>query len=60
MSQNDDEVLASLTPAEHVVDPPSGGWSAADLSEDELVDDAFIEADPTSVAIRPFGVPDGA
>jgi hypothetical protein len=33
-----------LTPAEHVVPPPADGWRAADLSDDERVDDAFIAA----------------
>ncbi|HEX8345676.1 MAG TPA: hypothetical protein VF657_13220 [Actinoplanes sp.] len=31
-------------PAVHVVPPPADGWKAADLSEDEYVDDAFIAA----------------
>jgi hypothetical protein len=41
---------ASLEPAEHVAEPPEvmEGWRAADLSEDELVDDEFIAEDPES------------
>jgi len=59
--EQDEELIASLTPAEHVVDPPQDGWAGADLTDDERVDDAFIEADPTSVTIRPFyGGPRGS
>lgn len=32
-----------LRPARHVVPPPENGWAAADLSDDELVDDEFID-----------------
>jgi hypothetical protein len=42
-----------LRPAEHVVPPPVDGWRAADLSPDELVDDEFIAADPTSYVVEP-------
>lgn len=41
-----------LEPADHVVPAPDG-WAAADLSPDELVDDAFIAADPTSHVLDP-------
>lgn len=60
MTTDDDDIVASLKPAEHVVDPPVEGWSGADVTDDERVDDAFIEADPTSVTIKPYGVPNGA
>lgn len=36
--------MDELTPAERVLPDPEHGWSAADLSEDELVDASFIEA----------------
>lgn len=36
-------------PATHVEPPPLGGWSAADLSEDELIDDDFIAQDCAKV-----------
>lgn len=42
-----------LTPAERSVPDPEGGWSAADVDESELVDDAFIEADPDSYVVEP-------
>lgn len=42
----------NLIPAEHLEEPPADGWRGADLSEDELVDDQFIEADPTSYVVR--------
>lgn len=38
-----------LTPAEHVVPAPDDGWRAADLSDDERVDDAFIASDAARV-----------
>lgn len=41
-----------LTPAEHVVPAPSGGWSASDVDPTELVDDAWIAADPTSAVVQ--------
>lgn len=39
---------SDLEPAEHVMPAPEDGWRGADLSEDELVDDEFITADPDS------------
>lgn len=47
-------VVRNLTPAEHVVPAPEGGWRGADLSDAELVDDAHIEADPTSQVLKPL------
>lgn len=41
--------MDELTPAHHVVPPPADGWKAADLSDDELVDDDFIAACATRV-----------
>lgn len=45
--------LADLTPATHVDEPPAvtEGWRAADVADDELVDDQFIEADPASKVV---------
>ncbi len=37
--------LNELKPAEHVEPAPEDGWKAADLDEDELVDDDFVAAD---------------
>lgn len=31
-----------LTPAQHVAPAPRDGWTAADVSDDERVDDEFI------------------
>lgn len=50
----------NLTPAEHVVPAPDGGWRGADLSDNELVDDAHIAADPDSYVIEPGEAPRGA
>lgn len=47
-----------LKPAQHVLPPPSGGWSGADVSEDELVDDQHIADDPDSYVLEPEA-PDG-
>lgn len=49
----------NLKPAQHVAPPPAGGWSGEDVSEDELVDDAFIADDPDSHVVD-AEVPDGA
>lgn len=43
--------VRNLIPAEHVKPAPEDGWRAADLSDDELVDDAFVEADPESFVL---------
>lgn len=37
-----------LVPAERLVPDPDGGWKAEDVDPSELVDDAYIEADPDS------------
>jgi hypothetical protein len=39
---------SDLEPAEHVKPAPADGWRGADLTDDELVDDEFIAADPDS------------
>ena len=44
---------ATLTPAEHGDEPAAvlDGWSGADVADGELVDDAFIAADPDSKVV---------
>lgn len=41
--------MPDLTPAEHVGPDPEDGWKAADLADDERVDDDFIVADAARV-----------
>jgi len=38
-----------LTPAQRVQPDPEGGWTAADLTEDELVDDHFISSNAVRI-----------
>jgi hypothetical protein len=42
-----------LRPASRRVPDPEGGWQGRDLSDDELVDDLFIENDPSSHVVEP-------
>ena len=50
-----------LRPAEHVDEPPAvlEGWRAADVSDDELVDDDVIIADPGNDLVARPVVEDG-
>lgn len=48
--------LFDLVPAERPEPEPElarKGWRAADLSEDELVNDGIIEDDPSSFVVPP-------
>lgn len=44
-----------LVPAERIVPDPEGGWKASDLDPSELVDDAYIAADPDSSIVTGSG-----